>query len=248
MKHFTTCLLTLALFAFVISCTKDHGIDPKPDNPSKKEELQKDILGKWIVETSSGRTMGDNAFLEFLSDSTYIIYNITDTLVTGTFEATSGTEISLEGFGSLNEIKFASEKISFKLVYSGKTITITAGKSGVIDPGDKTKLLTKNWSLTTEEGGSALINETTGIDRVTILFTASQTYLVQFFSNGKLVESGMNNWKWHALDPNRFVYWEDGQDIKEGNYGVIHELSETHLKVTDNADGNPLTFVLKAVK
>lgn len=246
MKRLINILLFFFAMPLMISCSKDH-VEPNPDTEISREELQKDILGKWIIETSSGRTTAENAFIEFLSDSSYIVYNIADTLATGTFEATSGTEISLERFGTISEIRFAQDKISFKLAFSGRLLTITAGKSSVIDPGEKTSLLTRHWSLTTEDDGSQLINEATGIDRVTILFTPSQTYLVQFFSKGKLVESGMNNWKWHPSNPNRFIYWEDGQEVKDGNFGTIHELTTMRLKVTDNADGNPLTFSLMPV-
>jgi hypothetical protein len=248
-KYFTFRFTLMLVLSFLVaSCTEEDHVIPDPVGPDGKEELQKDILGKWIVETRTGKTTAENAFLEFLSDSTYIVYGIADTLAVGEFKATSGNEISLVSFGSLSEIKFANDKISFKLAYAGKTVTITAGKSGVINPSDKTRLLTRSWSLTTEEDGSQLINEATGVDKVTVLFTPSQTYLVQFFSKGKLVEGGMNNWEWHGSDPNRFVYWEDGQAVKEGNYGTIHELTETRLKVTDNADGNPLTFIMVPVK
>jgi hypothetical protein len=228
----------------LLSCTKDHDIEPKP-NDTEKSQLQTSIVGKWTVESRSGRTTADNAFLEFLTDGTCIIYNIADTLVTGKFEATSGTEINLAKFGTLTEVKFEQGKVNLKLAYSGKKLTITAGKVAIVDSSDKTKLLSRNWSLTKEENGADFFVSGLGVDKVTVLFSASGTYLVQFSNKGQLVEAGMLNWKWHSAKADRIVYWEDGTAVNEDkNYVIIRELTKDILKTTEYPNGQLSNLVL----
>ncbi|WAC12402.1 hypothetical protein [Dyadobacter pollutisoli] len=243
-KAISTVLQILVVFALATSCSKDHEL-PDPDDLSGNEKLQTDILGKWIVETSSGRTMTDNAFLEFLSDSSFIIYSITDTTVTGTFKVTSNTEISLANFGTMSEIKITQDKISFKLAFSGKWLAISAVKSTLVDASDKTKLLSRSWSLTTDESGAILLDNDLGADKATVLISASGTYFAQFLSKGHAVESAMGNWKWHSTKTDRFVYWEDGEPInEETNYMIIRELTKDILKTTDpQPDGTFEYFV-----
>lgn len=243
-KSIFAILQVLVVFALATSCSKDH-VEPDPTSQTEKEKLQTSISGKWIVESSSGRTTADNAFLEFLSDGTYIVYNITDTLITGTFEATSGTGILLEGFGTLSEITFAQDKISFKLNFSGRTLTIVANKSVKVATGERTMLLSRNWSITELEDGAKLLtaDEDPNIRfNINVLFSASGTYLYQYSYQGKTFHFSMANWRWHSTDPDKVVFWQEGHEVDENtDFLVVRELNQEIFKITDNA--NNLTLV-----
>ncbi|TDE08288.1 hypothetical protein [Dyadobacter psychrotolerans] len=246
------------LFAFALlfqSCSKDSKDMPQPETPNEKGKLQSDIVGKWIIQSSSGRTTADEAFLEFLSDSTFLVYNVSQTLATGKFNAISATEISLDKFGSIKEIKISQDKISLKLTYSAKTLTITANKSAAVDTSDKTKLLSHLWSLTADQDGASILTNNSQwekpVDKVTFLFTSSGTYLAQIFSKGEVFESQTINWKWHSTKSDRLVFWTMGSTLnEERDYVIIRELTTSTLKTLeyhkdDNGVDQPANYVFK---
>lgn len=257
MKHFPPFLFSLFLLIFISGCSKDNSIEPEQDTDTKKTELQKAILGKWVVATSSSqRTMSENAFLEFLSDSTYIVYNLTETLVQGKFNATSGTNISLENFGTLNEIKFTQNKIDFKLIYSNKTLAISANKTAVASATDKTMMLTHLWSLTSDESGSIVLGNTNNnwnkiITKFTVRFSPSGSYIASIYNNDEIIYAEVANWKWHSTKSDRVVYWSGNDAIlEEENYTIIRELTETNLKTLEfsedeNGIEKPFNYTFK---
>lgn len=222
----------------------------------------KSLLGRPLPQqvetngtTGTSGTTGDVAgFIEFTSDSTYIIYDENQKVYTGKFEAKSGDSIVLSGIGYLTGISITSDKMNFKLYYvaGNKTITITSNKAAAIPADDRTKLLSKGpWYITTEESGTELIgsedweldengNEVSYIvDSVTFLMSNNGTYLVQFFSGRKLKEADMANWKWHSTKSDRFVYaWDNEPFDEEDNDVQINELTANSLKITEGWDSN----------
>jgi hypothetical protein len=205
------------------------------------------------VSVTSLPTPSNTGFIEFLSGNTYIIYDNFGAFFSGKFEVKDGSSISLAGFGSISEIRFNDQKINFKINYaaSGKSIEVMANKAAEIAATDKTKLLCAHtWYVTDDEDGKSLVGNT--IDRATILFSLSGTYLVQFFKSGKLVEAKVANWKWHTTDPNKIVYWWD-DDLPNENtdYVLLRELTNSILKTREELNSNPVVynnFVLKPVQ
>lgn len=225
-------------------------------------QFQRSLLGRPLpqqVETNgtTGTTgvAGDvPGFIEFTSDSTYIIYDENQKVYTGKFEAKSGDSIVLSGIGYLTGIKITDGKMDFKLFYTAgnKTITIAANKAAAIPADNRTALLCKGpWYLTKEANGADIIgvedweidengNEVSYIvDSLSFLMSNNGTYLVQTFSGGKLKEANMANWKWHSTQSDRFVYAWDNEPFDEEDDDVqINELTAERLKFTEGWDGN----------
>lgn len=188
-------------------------------------------------------------FIEFLSDSTYIIYDSEEHYFTGKFEAKDGTTISLANLGTLSGIAFTQEKINFKLTYSSnnKSITVTANRAKDVPTGDKAKLLGRKWYLTHEEDGSKMFTEevelyddkgnVTGTfipDSINFLMSSSGTYVVQMFDKGQLKSTEMANWKWHSSKTDRFVYWWYDMPVdEEQDFVIIRELTQDVFKASE---------------
>jgi hypothetical protein len=243
-------LLSVLMYA----CSKkSDDVEPVPGNGSSKITLQSDVVGKWMIETPNARKAEKGAFIEFLSDSTYIIYNLTPSAVSGKYKATSNTEITLDKFGSITEAKITKGKISFKIAYSGVTVLVSGTKSNAVDVSDKTKQLSHIWSLNNEgDGMIVFVSEDDyygkQIEKLTIRFSPSGTYLVQMYNKGEVFRSDMINWKWHSSKSDRIVYWKEGQTANdEVNNIIITEITNKVLKTTENTkqtDGELLTFNL----
>ncbi len=246
--------LVFLLSVLIWSCSKKaDDVGPEPDKESSKITLQSDIIGKWMIEVPNARKAEKGAFIEFLSDSTYIIYNLTPSIVTGKYKATSNTEITLDKFGTASEVKIAQGKVSFKIVYSGTTVLLSAIKSSPVDASDKTRLLAHYWSLN-NEGDAALIFEGTDdlygkqIEKLTIRFSPSGTYMIELFNKGAVFRSEMSNWKWHSTKADRFVFWSGNEKVdEEKNFILIKELTDKVLKTTEYVEfdaGKPEPFNL----
>lgn len=220
---------------------------------------QRSLLGRSLPQQvepngTTGTTGDVPGFIEFTSDSTYIIYDENEKVYTGKFEAKSGDSIVLSGIGYLTNISITSDKMNFKLYYTAgnKTITITSNKAAAIPADNRTTLLSKSpWYITKEESGADWIGseeyEYDGngnptpytIDSVTFLMSNNGTYLVQIFSGGKVKEASMANWKWHSTKANAFVYAWDGEPFDEERNDVdITELTAERLKLTESYDSD----------
>lgn len=279
-------ILSLALILF--SCSKKDDNNPNPAT-SEKQELYNNVIGRWDfdVETSfrsraavSGKRKtsllnkgifsghlskkeSSIGFLEFLSDSTYLIYDSEGSFYSGKFDVKDGTSIDLKNFGSLSDIKFSQGKIDFKISYSSpaKTIHIAANKADKVASDNRTTNLSRNWLLTKEasgdyvyEHGTEVYNEETDdwetlyFDKLTILFSQSGTYLVQYYKNGVLLSAEVANWKWHSTD-SKFIYWWDTypEDEDESSVEVL-ELTNIRLKLLETFEGenglDELTYIL----
>jgi hypothetical protein len=229
---------------------------------SEGRKSQRSLMGRALpqqVETNgtagtTGVTGDVPGFIEFTSDSSYIIYDENQQVYTGKFEAKSGDSIVLSGIGYLTGITINNGKMDFKLFYSAtsKTITIATNKAAAIPVDDRTTLLTKGpWYITKEESGADMIGseewEIDGngqevsyiIDSVSFLISNNGTYLVQIFSGKKLKNASMANWKWHSKQADKFVYAWDNEPFDEENNDIqITELTATSLKVTEAWDSN----------
>lgn len=200
-------------------------------------------------------TLGDvPGFIEFTSDSSYIIYDENQKVYTGKFEAGSGDSIVLKGIGYLTNIVINGEVMNFKLYYAAgnKTITITSNKAAAIPADNRTSVLCKgSWYITPEESGAEILGsedyelDDNGepiwytVDSATFTISTNGTYLIQTFSAGKLKVADMANWKWHSTKSDRFVYaWDNEPFDEENNDVLINELTATSLKLTESYDSN----------
>ncbi len=277
-------LATLSASLFFIACSKKgSGTEENPQDPAIAQ-LYKTIQGKWEfdVPTSLGRKEkqtstskrfstfllpvvdqsfvvkrgGDavNGFIEFLSDSTFILSDEEMNVFTGRFTVKDGATISLAGFGEISEIKFTQNVINFIVSYSSpnKKITIKANKAAAITLDDKTKMLTRNWLLTDEKDGKEIYdegietnpdgNEMQPVDKVTLLLSSSGTYLVQFFYANKLISAEVANWKWHRTDANKFVYWweEEPTSQEEDDFSItVVRLTNSLLETSERYETMP---------
>jgi len=257
------------------------------------KKLHADVQGKWTfggitlplrvgVKTTKGTWLNPNSpkrqtarsqeagpiktgFIEFLSDSTYTIYDSEGNYLTGKFEAKDGTTISLAGVGTLSGINFVQEKINFKLTYTSnsKSITVTANKVKDVPTGDKAKLLGRKWYLTHEEDGNQLLNQeaeiyneagnVTGtfmLDSLNFLMSPSGTYVVQMFEKGELKMAKMANWRWHPTKTDRFVYWWYDEPVdEEEDVIIIRELTQDVFKAAEyDDDMTELKWLLRPVR
>lgn len=193
------------------------------------------------------------AFIEFNSDSTYIIFDDNQKVYTGKFEAKTGDSISLAGFGYLTGIAIESSKLTFKLHYSAtsKTISITSNKAEPVKANDRTTLFCQHpWYVTTEADGAEMLNYEDWeyvdgkevsyiVDSITITMSKNGTYLIQQFSKSKLKRAEMARWQWHSTKADHFAYnWDDRDFDEENNVVQITELTSSVLKVIEKGDDN----------
>jgi hypothetical protein len=273
---------------------------PDPAVAAAAKKLQKDVEGKWTfknatlplrvgVKATSGSRLfsqhvinrtgriletapaGDKTgFIEFLSDSTYMLFDAAGNYITGKFQATDGKTISLKDFGTLSEITFAQEKINFKITYSSnnKSITISANKAQPIPESEKAKLLSRKWYLTHEEDGHVIFEEEAEIyddegnvtstffpDSLNFIMSSSGTYVVETFEKGHLKQAQMANWKWHSTLTDRFVYWwYDVIEDEDRDVVIIRELTKDVFKATEywiddnSGEDIPMHWLLRPVK
>ncbi len=257
------------------------------------KKLHADIQGKWTfggvvlsqrvgIKTTKGSWLRPNSpkhqtariqesgpiktgFIEFLSDSTYIIYDAESNYFTGKFEAKDGTTISLANLGTLSGINFAQEKINFKLTYTSnsKSITVTANKAKNVPAGDKAKLLGRKWYLTHEEDGHTMLEEELEIyddndklidkfipDSINYQMSSSGTYVLQLFVKGELRNAQVANWKWHSTKTDRFVYWKYDMPVDEDeDVIIIRELTQDIFKATEyDIDMTEIKWLLRPVR
>ena len=238
-------LLFFFAFSIFASCKKD---DKTSLTPTPTPALYSTVLGKWtVIRPSSGRVQHNIASkiqspaeltsIEFLNDSTYVIVMGEDEVTTGTFTVTDSTSITLSGLGSLSEIKIANAKMDFKLFYNGSVLVLSANKAAEIALTGDTKLLCRTWYLTNTD--SLYDDYENGTDKITVLFSAAGTYLVQNFRNDTLLEADIANWKWHTSKPKTIIYWWDSEEPDENDAVTITELTGTSLKLTETfTEGN----------
>jgi len=233
-KYFLLFFLSIG----ILSCSKDADPEPEELTTIDKKQLQTDIIGKWVVESNSGRTLADLGFIEFLKDSTYIFQDRAQSKTIGKYQVVSGDQISLDKSGNITAIKLTGDKLSFKYVLSAQTISVVAAKTVVTVAGSQTSTLARGWMLTSLEDGHIITDNDLGIDRAVVVISSSGTYLGQFTNKGKVVEESLSNWKWHSTKSDRIVYWETGAQVKEDeDYVIIRELSATTLKTREYHDG-----------
>lgn len=238
-------LLFFFAFSIFASCKKD---DKTSLTPTPTPALYSTVLGKWtVIRPSSGRVQHNIASkiqspaeltsIEFLNDSTYVIVMGENEVTTGIFTVTDSTSITLSGLGSLSEIKIADGKMDFKLYYNGSVLVLSASKAAEIALTGDTKLLCRTWYLTNTD--SLYDDYENGTDKITVLFSASGTYLVQNFRKDTLLEADIANWKWHATKAKTIIYWWDGDVPDENDAVTITELTGTSLKLTETfTEGN----------
>jgi hypothetical protein len=174
-----------------MACSKDDDTKPDTDNTDNTEEptnngsaetLQKQILGKWVIDdnsfiiesavakaglkaiasnhkastkiASTNTANVSNAFIEFLADGTFIVFDNNGYVSTGNYTAKDGQTIDLTGFGAIKDIKFENDNINCVIHYDNKTLTIKAKKSAVIPASDRAILLCRTWQVERIENGS----------------------------------------------------------------------------------------------
>ncbi|MFT3750836.1 MAG: hypothetical protein QM768_21160 [Agriterribacter sp.] len=249
-RYFLCALLFTAFF----SCKKDGGTIT---DPGETISLYKTIAGKWNIHSLSGRIKDvhtankiqdtdDLTSIEFLNDSTYIVVTGDLDVFTGSFKVTDSTSITLTGFGALSEIKIANEKINFKLFYNGNNITITANKADEIADSDNTRLLCRRWLLTQQEDGAGAYLDSDNADKITVIFSSSGTYLVQYLYKDALISADIANWEWHATQSNTFLYWWEN-DVNSKSPVVINELTKSVLKITETYTDDSETYSEKYI-
>ena len=245
--NFRPLFLFFGISVFV-ACKKDDTGSTQP--PPVPVSLQEAIVGKWEIHPVAARLKQNSnnspvshkiqepsqvLSLEFLSDSTYIVVMSGNEVLTGKYNVSDSAVIDLSGFGHLSEIKIAGNAMDFKLSSNGTVIVISANKAETIPLTDNTRLLCRNWYLTQAESGEAVYGEgPVASDKVTILFSAAGTYLVQFSSDDTLHSAEIANWKWHPTLSDTFVFWWFDEEPANDNYVTITELSSSSLKMQES--------------
>lgn len=276
-----TTILMAAAISLLCACSKDKGNDDSDPLKEAARQLQTTIVGKWEFQnislegapklnqiavavkdrhrlngivlsgTDPGGPGNSTGYIEFLSDSTYMLYDSEGRYFQGKFQANTGDSISLAGLGSLGGIKLADGNLDFKLYYSAgsKSIVVSGNKAASIPMDTRTTQLCRAWYLTREADGeeafedSEEYNEETQqyepyqIDSLGLIMTTSGTYIVQEFFAGKLLYAEVANWKWHSTKSDRFVYyWYNEEPDEDRDYIIITELNSTVLKAYEEWD------------
>lgn len=213
-------------------------------------------LGNTALNGSTGlddveSTVG---YIEFLSDSTYLLYDSEGRFFSGKFRAQTGDSILLGSFGALGGISFSNGTLHFKVYYNAgaRSVTITANKAAAVAANERNAPLCRNWYVTREEDGEALFGDDEyydetlheyvpyTLDSLTLRMTSSGTYITQSFDDkGILRDVEVGNWKWHSTQPDRFVlFWDDEAPDEENDFLIIREVSSSVLKLQELVDAN----------
>ncbi|WEK35475.1 MAG: hypothetical protein P0Y53_23535 [Candidatus Pseudobacter hemicellulosilyticus] len=190
-------------------------------------------------------------FIEFLSDSTYMIYDAGGRFITGSFHAETGDSISLNCFGSLSSINMADGNLQVRICHSGKLppVLVSGTKEAPLPEEERTAILCRNWYLSTEGNGDDVLGESLYMtekgrlqtffqDSIACAFTPSGTFLMQRFEKGVLKSAGIANWKWHPTEPNRFIYYRYDKPIDDNRSARLKELNPVLLKMQELVDEN----------
>ncbi|WP_295117150.1 hypothetical protein [uncultured Chitinophaga sp.] len=252
-------LAVAAALVFTACSKKD---DAKPDTGAKT--LSTKVLGKWSLgseveigarkagSTLAKETSVGEGFVEFLADSTYYIHDARGKFYTGKYSALDSINISLGSFGKITAISFTSTGINFKLTYgaNNEELTLAGVKIQTAAADDKTKLISRIWSLTKEDNGESMFGqwpvwdaagEIVGykqIDSITIQFSTYGTRILRRFENTVLIDTDVTNWKWHATEANRFLFYPVGTNPGEYPYETALELTKDIMKTEQVADFN----------
>lgn len=188
-------------------------------------------------------------FIEFLGDSTYLIYDEAGRFVTGTFRAKTGDSIALDSLGSLSNISMADGKLRLKICYAGSRMArfFTGNKEAPLPSEERTTSICRKWFLTAEGNGRDVLGESLYMnesgqlitfiqDSIACLFTPSGTFILQRFAQGQLKSAGVCNWCWQSGQSNRFVYYRYNSPIDEEHSTECRELNGSVLKMLELAD------------
>ena len=185
------------------------------------------------------------AFIEFLSNDRYLLSDTKGKLYSGSFEVDDDGSVALSGLGRISDIEVGDGDISFDFTptESNQTIKATGSKVAEIEADDRTTKLVGTWELLPEEDGAAfyaepfevwgendtIASDTVMVERLTLTFTGSGTYaLTVYAEGGTVVDSYVQNWRWHSSDADKFVYWEEGWDVDE---------DEDYVQIVRNDNG-----------
>ena len=244
MKTLRLALAILITFPVMLSSCVYDNITTSIDHVNTIETLQKNIVGKWEFDESSGKTLNNDSFIEFTNHGTFIYKDASDQPATGTYIVTDYDEIYLKDFGSFTHVKVVDSFLSFTIVSNQKSVKMSARKASFLEKEDKLKLLCQKWEMLPVERG---IDSLSYLDRSLLTITSSGTYMTEsehYASASKYIT--ISQWKWHSTIDDRIVYWNEWEGIKENQiYIVIRELTETSLKITDHRNGNFMDLSFK---
>lgn len=230
-------------------------------NPEKKRGLLR--LGQ-ATNNSSARVMDDyQGFIEFLSDTTYIfndpkVLQSSWKLEYGKFQIdVESKKLILQGYGEIDiqEINNETVKFDLKESASNSNYSLEGVKRGFLDETEKTRMISKVWSLTDEndfgkEQLDYLKNEGVGIygengqivDRIypegfIIFITPSGTIKSAHLIGETLMSFDIENWRW-SEDGNFILTAYDHTNLEtenEDSYSLkIVELTENRLVLGDS--------------
>jgi len=234
-KQYTNALLLFIVNTLLFfSCAQNDDIENGQDEHLKTEQLRKDIIGKWKFDSNDLRVTGDDSYIQFTADGIYIVNNGEKNLATDKFLVTGPDKVSLNNFGSVQNIKISDGAATFELLHNGKNLSISAKREIVLPESERTEMLSRKWKMLNIENG---VDTLALVDSSFVTFIKSGTYLTEAFvgpkNNGPLVTT--LNWRWHSTLSDRIVYWRAGTEIDEDkNYIIIRELSDDTLKITES--------------
>lgn len=179
-------------------------------------------------------------FVEFYSDSSFIISNNGSLLLEGKFKAVSGDSILLTPLGSLGGIKIVDGKLEGRLHADElqKSVIIIGTKAAVITESARTTLFCREWYLAREEDYEDAYDDYT--DYLTIRISNNGTYLVKLYKDNELQEALVQGWKWYDNDETKFHYFPLDNPQVLGTV-TVRDLTKDVLKATEyyNSDGIP---------
>lgn len=188
------------------------------------------LLGFGKTGSSSARLMDDyQGFIEFLSDTTYI-FNDPKVLQSqwkleyGKFQIdVDSKKIILQGFGEIEiqEINNGTVKFDLKESSSNSKFSLEGKKRGFLDDSEKTRLISRIWSLSDENdfGKYAFENLAEGVEvydefgevidfyypnEVLFMFSPSGTFISSHLVGDEFKIFDVINWRWSSEERENF--------------------------------------------
>ncbi|QEC43394.1 hypothetical protein FSB84_17460 [Pseudobacter ginsenosidimutans] len=191
-----------------------------------------------IIKTNDIRPLASGeAFVEFYSDSIYIVSIDGYLLVEGKYKAVAADSILLSSLGSLGGIKITDNKLEGRLHYTELDISvpITGLRTAAISTSEKTKLFSRHWYIAREEDYSKNFGEE--VDSMTVRISSSGTYYARIFFQKQLLESKVMKWNWIGTGESKFGYSDPSDQDNTGEV-TIRELTADLMRTSEWLDRN----------
>lgn len=233
---------------FTNSCSNSDDKDTDFSSFLDNNDLVTKVSGKWTIDTSKNNSGNKNLnntnqinFIEFTKGKDFIIYDIFDNIISGTYKIEDNFQIRLTDSRIINSIAINNNKIEFLLEQETESIQINGEKSiSQVTLTPRTEILTNSWSVYSINGNTDISNPNIGLpfksDKIDIIISEFGTYFFRHSFQGEIKSEAINSWKWKDNNEMIFCYTtydENPNFVCNRVRSEILILTEQEIKIKD---------------